>query len=141
MAIRLALDLGLNLDSTSLTASEWLTPEEVELRRWIYWSIYCDDKLASMYTGRVCTVLVGYPILIGRSTPSFADLMQDYQANVNLPAIQASTESSDDLDPYVVRRYFLGKILRALVGLSRIMERILCTLSAITAARDTRYMC
>lgn len=67
--------MGLNLDSANLTSADRLIPEEAELRRRIYWSIYCDDKLASMYTGRVCTVLVGDPIPAGRSTASLADLM------------------------------------------------------------------
>ncbi|OKL63508.1 hypothetical protein UA08_02057 [Talaromyces atroroseus] len=57
MAIRLALDMGLNLDAASLRGSNLLTTEEIELRRQIYWALYCDDKLYAIYTGRVCTML------------------------------------------------------------------------------------
>ena len=59
MANRLALDMGLNFDSASVVTSAWLTKEEMELRRRIYWTLYCIDKSGSMYTGRVCTMLVG----------------------------------------------------------------------------------
>ncbi|CRG92311.1 putative transcriptional regulatory protein C530,05 [Talaromyces islandicus] len=55
MASRLALDMGFNHDPETFKGS--LTPEEVELRRRIYWALYCDDKLSSSYTGRVCTML------------------------------------------------------------------------------------
>jgi hypothetical protein len=58
MAIRLALDMGLNFDAAALRGSNLLTTEEIELRRQIYWGLYCDDKLYAIYTGRVCTMLV-----------------------------------------------------------------------------------
>lgn len=61
MAKQLALDLGINLDAQRISGSNLIPKEEVELRRLLYWSMYCDDKLAAAYTGRVCTVLVGPP--------------------------------------------------------------------------------
>lgn len=60
MAMRLALDMGMNLDSDLLARSELMSAEEADLRRQIYWSLYCDDKLAASYTGRVCTMLVSF---------------------------------------------------------------------------------
>ncbi|KAF2138905.1 uncharacterized protein K452DRAFT_361105 [Aplosporella prunicola CBS 121167] len=57
MANRLALDMGLNLDMASLTGSNTMPSDEAELRRQIYWALYCDDKLSASYTGRVCTML------------------------------------------------------------------------------------
>lgn len=61
MAKQLALDLGINLDAQRVSGSDSISAEEVELRRVLYWSMYCDDKLAAAYTGRVCTLLVGLP--------------------------------------------------------------------------------
>lgn len=58
MATRLALDMGLNMDPGSLTETMSMPIAEVELRRQIYWALYCHDKLAASYTGRGCTVLV-----------------------------------------------------------------------------------
>lgn len=70
MANRLALDMGLNLDASSLAGSNLMCTEEIELRRQIYWALYCDDKLAAIYTGRVCNFLVMTP---GRNSPSLAE--------------------------------------------------------------------
>ncbi|RMJ07962.1 hypothetical protein CDV36_012432 [Fusarium kuroshium] len=67
MAIRLVLDMGLNLDATSAPGSSSLTAEDIQLRHQIYWSLYCSDKLWATYTGRVCTML-------------------DYQGSVPLPS-------------------------------------------------------
>lgn len=61
MAKQLALDLGINLDAQRVSGSSSISAEEVELRRLLYWSMYCDDKLAAAYTGRVCTLLVCLP--------------------------------------------------------------------------------
>lgn len=61
MSNRLALDMGLNVDSTPHIGSISMTLREKELRRQIYWSLYCHDKLSASYTGRVCTMLVTLP--------------------------------------------------------------------------------
>ncbi|OJJ30547.1 hypothetical protein ASPWEDRAFT_164812 [Aspergillus wentii DTO 134E9] len=57
MAIRLALDMGFNLDSSILDQSCQLPDVEIKLRRQIYWALYCTDKLWASYTGRICTML------------------------------------------------------------------------------------
>jgi hypothetical protein len=58
MANRLALDMGLNMDPSVLSGAVALPSIEIELRRQIYWALYCHDKLSASYTGRVCTLLV-----------------------------------------------------------------------------------
>lgn len=58
LAKQLALDLGINLDAQTVSKSGSMPPEEIEMRRRLYWSIYSDDKLAAAYTGRVPTFLV-----------------------------------------------------------------------------------
>ncbi|KAL2842157.1 fungal-specific transcription factor domain-containing protein [Aspergillus pseudoustus] len=103
MASRLALDMGLNIDSASVAPSGWLAPEEVELRKRIYWSLYYTDKLASMYTGRVCTML-------------------DSQAQVCLPKVLLPSEIEE---PHDFRRSTLGKVQKATIGICQILERIL----------------
>lgn len=59
MAHRIALDLGLNIDPYALRGSDCMLGEEAELRRQIYWVLYCTDKLWAAYTGRISTMLVG----------------------------------------------------------------------------------
>lgn len=58
MANRLVHDMGLHLDSNALTKSGYMPAGEAELRRKIYWALYCDDKLSASYTGRICAMLV-----------------------------------------------------------------------------------
>lgn len=58
MAVRLSLDMGFHLDPQALMSSHGIDIEEAELRRQIYWALYCNDKLSVTYTGRVCTILV-----------------------------------------------------------------------------------
>jgi hypothetical protein len=59
MAKGMAVDMGFNLDPKRLAGSLSLPADEIELRRQIYWSLYCNDKLAGAYIGRTCTMLVG----------------------------------------------------------------------------------
>ncbi|KAL4880626.1 fungal-specific transcription factor domain-containing protein [Aspergillus karnatakaensis] len=106
MATRLALDMGLNIDSATVTPAGWLLPEEVEVRKRIYWSIYCMDKLAAMYTGRVCTML-------------------DFQAQISLPD---ALVSSEEMSPADLRRSIIGNLSKELVGVCQIIEKILLAL-------------
>jgi hypothetical protein len=54
MAKGLALDLGLNIDYVALAGSVKLATEEIELRRQIYWALYCNDKLAGWAVYALC---------------------------------------------------------------------------------------
>ena len=58
--MRLALDMGLNFDFSTYAngTGPCMTPDEAFVRRRLYWTIYCHDKLAASYTGRICTFLV-----------------------------------------------------------------------------------
>ncbi|KAI9042162.1 uncharacterized protein KD926_006081 [Aspergillus affinis] len=100
MACRLALDMGLNVDSSALASKVSMPTEEAELRRQIYWSLYCHDKLAASYTGRVCTLL-------------------EPQGVVNLPS-----PSGTQIESRVV------SLQLANIGICRILERILLSLWA-----------
>ncbi|CAG9978484.1 unnamed protein product, partial [Clonostachys byssicola] len=76
MSVQLALDIGINMDSTVLHGSDRLTPQELRLRHQVYWALYCDDKLWASYTGRVCLMLVsagsrGYLRDGGPATPAW----------------------------------------------------------------------
>lgn len=115
MAKTLALDMGLNIDPGDLAISHSLTSKEVNLRRLVYWSLYFDDKLSALYTGRVCTMLGS-------------------QANVELPDLQTGSESSDargieeSMDKTRSSPQSYVPYMKAFVTLSRILETILTTL-------------
>ncbi|KAF2017005.1 hypothetical protein BU24DRAFT_448773 [Aaosphaeria arxii CBS 175.79] len=109
MAHQLALDMGLNFDTGSPSKATWLSEDEIELRRRIYWTCYIIDKSSSMYTGRVCTMLSS-------------------QADVGLPTVELKQDSHINLTPVQQRRLLLGKIQRAQIGLAQINEKTLTTL-------------
>ncbi|KAM6535824.1 hypothetical protein FALCPG4_005358 [Fusarium falciforme] len=110
MANRLVLDMGLNLDSSSLVASGRMTIEEAELRRQIYWSLYCVDKLAAGYTGRVCSML-------------------DFQGAVGMPSVPAHSQQYDRRHVlYSVRPELLVSLHTGLIKLCHILEKILLNL-------------
>lgn len=75
MANRLALDMGFNMDPAVLAGAVALPAIEIELRRQIYWALYCHDKLSASYTGRVCTLLVSnFSSLIPKSSFSWSPI-------------------------------------------------------------------
>ncbi|KAE8418035.1 hypothetical protein BDV36DRAFT_295617 [Aspergillus pseudocaelatus] len=106
MANRLVLDMGLHLDSNILNSPNHITETEAELRRQIYWSLYCDDKLAASYTGRVCTML-------------------DFQGVVGLPSLPSPIDQPDQRSTSTsVSRTLLVHFQRSLTALSQILEKI-----------------
>ncbi|KAI2919290.1 transcriptional regulator family: Fungal Specific TF [Aspergillus niger] len=105
MAVRLALDMGLNLSGSNLHKPHTLPDVEIKLRRQIYWALYCTDKMWASYTGRVCTML-------------------DSQASVELPLTDTTTQ--DDVsqrEPFLI-------ICHALSTHCQILEKILMSLYA-----------
>ncbi|KAJ5762755.1 hypothetical protein N7533_001436 [Penicillium manginii] len=114
MANRLALDMGLNMDPAVLAGTVSLPPIEIELRRQIYWALYCHDKLSASYAGRVCTLL-------------------DSQGVVNKPYLQCATttilpsaKGNGQLRAYSQRD--VAKLHQAMIDLCRILEKILHSL-------------
>ncbi|KAJ6129437.1 hypothetical protein N7512_002217 [Penicillium capsulatum] len=109
MAGRLALDMGLNMDPAVLAGAVSLPPIEIELRRQIYWALYCTDKLSATYTGRVCTLM-------------------DSQGAVNKPFLQCAsneTRLAANGQPRAASQRDVVKLHHAMIDLSRILEKIL----------------
>jgi len=54
MAFRMAFDLGIHLPSDKLqTFVKSLSPEDIEIRKRLFWSCYTWDKILSLYLGRM----------------------------------------------------------------------------------------
>ncbi|EAW20573.1 Zn(II)2Cys6 transcription factor [Aspergillus fischeri NRRL 181] len=102
MANRLSLDMGLNLDPAAFEGAVSMSPKEMQLRRQIYWTLYCHDKLSASYTGRVCSML-------------------DVQGAVNLPS---------HAEPSSPRQQAILSLQIALIRICQIYERILMSLWA-----------
>lgn len=50
----MAIDLGIHLPSDKLSEYvKTLTPEDIEIRKRLYWSCYTWDKAISLYCGRM----------------------------------------------------------------------------------------
>ncbi|PYH93346.1 hypothetical protein BO71DRAFT_327935 [Aspergillus ellipticus CBS 707.79] len=121
MANRLVLDMGLHLEPNALTGPNPMSPEEAELRRQIYWALYCDDKLAAIYTGRSCTMLVR------NIQPCCA---RDFQGVVCMPSKPNPIDHCERCTSRSVSRTSLVGLQIALGTLSQILERILLNLYA-----------
>ncbi|KAL3426421.1 C6 transcription factor [Phlyctema vagabunda] len=119
MANRLAIDMGLNLDVTSLKRDHTMSAEEIDLRREIYWALYCVDKLSAAYTGRVCTFLDFQGVVnLPESNPSFKGREHEWLFNAD-----------EDYPLFTVRTSFTS-LHRAIISLCQILETILLNLYA-----------
>ncbi|KAL3468849.1 fungal-specific transcription factor domain-containing protein [Aspergillus californicus] len=105
MAVRLALDMGLNLNCSIMDRYRVLSDVESKLRMQIFWSLYCTDKLWASYTGRICTML-------------------ESQASVELPL--PTVTCPDEYQPNEA----LLVLLHALSTQCQILEKILMSLYA-----------
>ncbi|CAG8191339.1 unnamed protein product [Penicillium olsonii] len=113
-ANRLALDMGLNMDPSVLSGAVALPLIEIELRRQIYWALYCHDKLSASYTGRVCTVLESQGV-VHKPYPPCA-------SNERLPSASGNGKLRAASPRDVV------KLHRAMIDLCRIFEKVLVSL-------------
>ncbi|KAL2834029.1 fungal-specific transcription factor domain-containing protein [Aspergillus pseudoustus] len=107
MANRLVLDMGLNLDPAGFEETRLLSHREIQLRRQIYWTLYCHDKWSSSYTGRICSML-------------------DSQGAVKVP--EDDVDAAFDVEGTL--RKTLPKLQRAMISLCRIQERMILSLWA-----------
>ncbi|KAJ3548888.1 hypothetical protein NM208_g790 [Fusarium decemcellulare] len=123
MAIRLILDMGLNIDPTTETGLSRLLDVELQLRRQIYWSLYCSDKLWASYTGRICTML---------DSQGSVPLMES-----TLPS-NGLHEPSSLSDP---KKIFLALFLRFFSTQCQILERVLTNLYAPKGLEKTQERC
>ncbi|RAQ50977.1 Zn(II)2Cys6 transcription factor [Aspergillus flavus] len=106
MANRLSLDMGLNLDPAGFEETNAMTPREIQLRRQIYWTLYCHDKLSSSYTGRICSML-------------------DSQGAVKVP----DDDPVPNIEMSAAQKTF-RPLQRAMISVCRIQERITLSLWA-----------
>ena len=51
-AFRMIIDLGMHVDATMLPNMRRLSPEDLEIRRRVFWGAFAVDKIQSLYQGR-----------------------------------------------------------------------------------------
>ncbi|KAL4955740.1 fungal-specific transcription factor domain-containing protein [Aspergillus filifer] len=106
MANRLSLDMGLNLDPMGFQETNILSLREAQLRRQIYWALYCHDKMSSLYTGRICSML-------------------ESQGAVKIPDDDEEVSQTSDC----TRKAFRS-LQRAMIRIAQIQEKIILSLWA-----------
>lgn len=140
MANRLALDMGFNMDPSVLSGTVALPPIEIELRRQIYWALYCHDKLSASYTGRVCTLLVCcttknpfFFFFLGITSYSLSFVTQDSQGVVNKPFPLCASDvylpsATGNGQLRAASQRDVVQLHRAMIDLCRIFEKVLLSL-------------
>lgn len=122
--------MGLHLDPDTLVSSVRMTVEEAELRRQLYWALYCVDKTSAGYTGRVCAMLVSSPQ--SKPTSPRSDNSggrKDFQGAVKLPEIPKHAQQGDPRHTlYSVNPNMSVCLHTSWIKLSQIMERVLSSL-------------
>ncbi|PYH28104.1 Zn(II)2Cys6 transcription factor [Aspergillus neoniger CBS 115656] len=107
MADRLCLDMGLNMDPAGFASTVTISAREARLRRQIYWTLYCHDKLSATYTGRICSML-------------------DQQGAVELPSDME--DSAETVETPAEIRKTVVPLQRALIEICKITENILLSM-------------
>ncbi|KAJ5354977.1 uncharacterized protein N7496_012189 [Penicillium cataractarum] len=132
MANRLALDMGFNMDPAVLAGAVALPAIEIELRRQIYWALYCHDKLSASYTGRVCTLLVSTSARFFKCILFwFSSVQKESQGAVKKPFLQCVSDvhlPSADGNLRGASQKNVVQLHRAMIDLCRILEKILLSL-------------
>ncbi|CAG7564525.1 unnamed protein product [Fusarium equiseti] len=114
-ALRMVYDLGLHLDPKQITDD----PEEIEIKRRVFWGAFVCDKLQSLYMGRP----VAINLCDSRVSREFLDLYEETEP-YHLPTVAA--ESIPDLPKGLgtaIPRYSVSTF-QQLCLLSKIMTTI-----------------
>ncbi|KAI1052674.1 hypothetical protein LB507_009743 [Fusarium sp. FIESC RH6] len=114
-ALRMVYDLGLHLDPRQITDD----PEEIEIKRRVFWGAFVCDKLQSLYMGRP----VAINLCDSRVSREFLDLYEETEP-YHLPVVAA--EATPDLPKGLgtaIPRYSVSTF-QQLCLLSKIMTTI-----------------
>jgi hypothetical protein len=133
MANRLALDMGFNMDPSVLSGAVALPAIEIELRRQIYWALYCHDKLSASYTGRVCTLLVCCTTKNIFCPSNSRFVIQDSQGVVKKPFPLCASDvylpsANGNGQLRAASQRDVVQLHRAMIDLCRIFEKVLLSL-------------
>ena len=121
MAFRMAIDLGLHVSTERLQRyARWLSPEDIELRKRLFWSLYAWDKHISLYLGRMPNFLAGT-----ESIP--LDFLDDYTETEPWQPFYGS-EQLDSSNPYPPTPGHVVSCFTALCKLCKILSRLMLEL-------------
>ena len=114
-ALRMVYDLGLHIDPEKTNAG----PEEIEIRRRVFWGAFICDKLQALYLGR--------PVMINlrdaHVSRNFMDTIEEMELWVPYVDPQSSTSQNPALGP--PSPVYSVSVFQHFCSLSKIMTRII----------------
>lgn len=122
-ALRMVYDLGLHLDPAGITNS----PEEVEIRRRVFWGAFICDKLQSLYLGRP----VGINLCDAHVSRDFLDTYEEEE--LYMPYIDTNYPDPRLMGPSGPTPLHSVSVFQQLCLLSKIMARIIGGLYVVGA--------
>ena len=122
MAFRMAIDLGIHVSTERLQRyARWLSPEDIELRKRLFWSLYAWDKQISLYLGRMPNFLAGT-----ESIP--LDFLDDYTESEPWQPFYGSERLDKTDNPYPPTAGHVVSCFTALCKLCKILSRLMLEL-------------
>lgn len=122
MAFRMAIDLGIHVSTERLQRyARWLSPEDIELRKRLFWSLYAWDKHISLYLGRMPNFLAGT-----ESIP--LDFLDDYTETEPWQPFYGSEQLDNSDNPYPPTPGHVVSCFTALCKLCKILSRLMLEL-------------
>ncbi|KAK5694988.1 hypothetical protein LTS12_028634, partial [Elasticomyces elasticus] len=122
MAFRMAIDLGVHVSTERLQRyARRLSPEDIELRKRLFWSLYAWDKQISLYLGRMPNFLAGT-----ESIP--LDFLDDYTETEPWQPFYGSDRLDKTDNPYPPTPGHVVSCFTALCKLCKILGRLMLEL-------------
>ncbi|CAL5869493.1 uncharacterized protein PFLUO_LOCUS3723 [Penicillium psychrofluorescens] len=119
MAFRMAIDLGLHISPDKLCHhTESLYPEDIEIRKRLFWSLYSWDKHISLYLGRMPNFVMGAESIS-------LDLLDDFTETELWQPFYGSDPSVSQFATYAPRTAHTISCFTSLCKLCKILSRLM----------------
>jgi Fungal specific transcription factor domain/Fungal Zn(2)-Cys(6) binuclear cluster domain len=119
MAFRMAFDIGIHLPSDKLQVFvKSLSPEDIEIRKRLFWSCYTWDKIISLYLGRM-------PAFTPATDDVPLDFMDDYSDTDLWAPYYGETPANGTASNYVPRPGYVVSCFRQLCKLCIILNDLM----------------
>ncbi|KIY01559.1 uncharacterized protein Z520_03111 [Fonsecaea multimorphosa CBS 102226] len=122
-ALRMVYDLGLHLDPKETSDS----PEQVEIRRRVFWGAFVSDKLQSLYLGRPAAI----NLRDSHVSRDFMDTLEEQELYV--PYKDPKYPSPQTTSPFLGLPIYSVSTFQQLCLLSKIMTKIINTFYVVGA--------
>lgn len=130
MAFRMAIDLGIHVSPDILQShTSSFSPEDIEIRKRLFWSLYAWDKNMSLYLGRMPN------FLLGADTMS-RDFLDDFSEQEPWTPFYWGVPEASELPAYPPVPGQVISCFKSLCTLCRILARIMLELYSFPTTND-----